>query len=354
MAKRKIQIGDDLSGKTLFISIPDDLYWFLDPSIPSYDSMGAGTDILQTNTGGVITYSRGAGVTSAAWEDLSVVQDDFIKWIYSEWGWNVDTNISKVTLPDNFGIVTNLVDTTIWDYIEVNIPDPFTNIYIGNHQVQWIYKGNHLFSNVIAGSRYIELKEFNLKNFGALSFESGQTWRQWVDQGKYWDPSIDFQVHDGSWPYISYKTVEGYTVSLATDSSDVKPDDLIIEGETYYGMLACLSEDTLIKTINGLSPISQLSIGDKLSEDNQVIDVITHIRNGYYVLKFNDGIEIKASNDHRFINDNIAILAQDLKIGELGLVSKEYVEDKQTLYEIKTTTNQYELFNGIICECEEI
>ena len=55
--------------------------------------------------------------------------------------------------------------------------------------------------------------------------------------------------------------------------------------------------------------------------------------------------EIKTTEQLK-IND---YLTNDLYVKEIRKINKSL-----DMYEIKTSTNKYELYNGIICECENI
>jgi hypothetical protein len=121
-----------------------------------------------------------------------------------------------------------------------------------------------------------------------------------------------------------------------------------------------LSAETLIKTLNGDIQISLLNINDKLDNNNIVEKIVKHNRNYYYEVILSNDETIKASNDHRFILANNEIkMTEQLQIDDY-LTDSLYVKDiKQInksldMYEIKTSTNKYELYNGIICECENI
>ena len=126
----------------------------------------------------------------------------------------------------------------------------------------------------------------------------------------------------------------------------------------YQAGRACLSPDTLIKTDEGLVEISALSVGDKLTENNIIEKIVVHDRGKYYVITLENNDIIKASNDHLFISENEIVKTEQLEKGQLlnklKIKNIELVNEPMTMYEIKTSTNQYTLFNDIICECENI
>ncbi|MBQ5473330.1 MAG: hypothetical protein IIT65_01240, partial [Lachnospiraceae bacterium] len=134
--------------------------------------------------------------------------------------------------------------------------------------------------------------------------------------------------------------------------------DLITEGGEYGAALACLSPDTLIKTDKGLIEISTLLVGDKLTEDNIVEKIVAHDREKYYIITLENDDIIKASNDHLFISEDEIVRTEQLEKGQLlnklKIKNIELVNEPMTMYEIKTSTNQYTLFNDIVCECENI
>ena len=104
--------------------------------------------------------------------------------------------------------------------------------------------------------------------------------------------------------------------------------------------------------------ISALSVGDRLTENNIIEKIVAHDREKYYIITLENDDIIKASNDHLFINGDEIIRTEQLKKGQLLNKLKvkdiELVNEPMTMYEIKTSTNQYTLFNDIICECENI
>ena len=142
--------------------------------------------------------------------------------------------------------------------------------------------------------------------------------------------------------------------------ANINRNKTIVKNRQYKLSHACLSSETLIKTLNGNRLISSLQPGEKLLNNNEITKVVKHNRSYYYEIILNNNNIIKASNDHKFILVNAEIKhTEQLKINDYftnDLYIKEIRKINQSLamYEIKTSTNKYELYNGIICECENI
>jgi intein/homing endonuclease len=152
--------------------------------------------------------------------------------------------------------------------------------------------------------------------------------------------------------------VESSTSNLVYHSNKI-----IDDGE--YGLyqdqgVACLSEKVKIKTSQKDKNISALKVGDYLSDNNKVEKIVKHNRNYYYRIILNNNDVIEASNDHRFILLNKEIKtteqlkANDYLTNDLYVKEIRKINQSLDMYEIKTSTNKYELYNGIICECENI
>lgn len=124
---------------------------------------------------------------------------------------------------------------------------------------------------------------------------------------------------------------------------------------------ACLFEDTQIKTDNGLFAIKDLKEGMQINNEFGTIEkVAKHERAAYYNITLSDDSVIKATHDHKFIMDeDIVKQTVELSVGDkfsngLQILKIDKIDEKVDMYEIKTTSNKYELFNGVVCECENI
>jgi hypothetical protein len=201
------------------------------------------------------------------------------------------------------------------------------------------------------GDHECSVATFTLRN-NEFTFERGQTWEDWVDQAKYWTPSDDFS-YDQYGVYYG-----GASLYQKPGYASVESTDLIVENGDYGAASACLSPDTLIKTSEGLKKISTLEVGDKLDEENIIEKIVVHNREKYYEIILENNDIIKASNDHLFISGNDIVRTEALEIGQLlnKLKIKEIklIKESMDMYEIKTSTNRYVLFNDVICECENI
>lgn len=340
MARSEIHVGDNLSGKTLFFNFQD-----------TGEFQGSiNGDAFATSGGYVLNYYH-AGATGVE-ETIKITgPNDFYVTIFGNWRWMIDPNLSEYTLPEDAGTVT-AIDTSIGILDKVEWGNPFTSkVYLGRDEISQIYLGTTAIYKANLGENECSVASFVLRD-SEFIFERGQTWKDWVDQAKYWTSSDNFSYNESEVYYgeASLYQKPGY--------ASVEPTDLITEGGEYGAALACLSPDTLIKTNNGLIEISKLLVGDKLSEDNVVEKIVAHDREKYYIITLENNDIIKASNDHLFMSGDEVIRTEQLEKGQLlnkiKIKNIELVNKPMIMYEIKTSTNQYTLFNDIICECENI
>lgn len=340
MARSEIHVGDNLSGKTLFFNFQD-----------TGEFQGNINGDAFTTSGGYVLNYYHAGAMGV--EELIKITgpNDFYVTVFSNWRWMIDVNLSEYTLPDDVGTVT-AVDSSIGILDKVRWGNPFTSkVYLGNSEISQIYLGTTAIYKANLGDTECSIASFILRD-SEFIFERGQTWEDWVDQAKYWVPSDNFSYDEYSVYYgeASLYQKPGYQT--------VNPTDLITEGGEYGAALACLSPDTLIKTDKGLIEISTLLVGDKLTENNIVEKIVAHDREKYYIITLENDDIIKASNDHLFISENEIVRTEQLEKGQLlnklKIKNIELVNEPMTMYEIKTSTNQYTLFNDIVCECENI
>lgn len=340
MARSEIHVGDNLSGKTLFFNFQD-----------TGEFQGNINGDAFTTSGGYVLNYYHAGAMGV--EELIKITgpNDFYVTVFSNWRWMIDVNLSEYTLPDDVGTVT-AVDSSIGILDKVRWGNPFTSkVYLGNSEISQIYLGTTAIYKANLGDTECSIASFTVRN-NEFIFERGQTWENWIDQAKYWTPSDDFSYNEYGVYYgeASLYQKPGY--------QDVESTDLITENGDYGAALACLSPDTLIKTDAGLVEISTLSVGDRLIGDNKVEKIVNHNREKYYNIILENGDIIKASDDHLFISNGMIITTEDIKPGQvlnkLKVKDIELVKEPMTMYEIKTSTNQYTLFNDIVCECENI
>lgn len=366
---RRIQVGDNLSGKILHCDFPK-----TDTTVEWWMSTLGGDsnpEIITTTNGSISVYSEGANHTA---EEIfvrypkSTSAGAVYKTLFSQWGWHVMDSLSTYQLPSDFGTVTNVVNDSqeasssvlevpgVWNLVKIYpVSEPIwlkdsIKIYLGEQSILSIFCGEN---EIISKVRYGNIGHFTLEG-GSYSFVLGQTWKTWIEQ----QTSSSFSTDVRYALYNNKIIVESSTNNLVYHSNK------IIDGGKY-GLyqdqgVACLSEKIKIKTSQKDKNINTLKVGDYLSDNNKVEKIVKHNRNYYYRIILNNNDVIEASNDHRFILLNKEIkTTEQLKTNDYltnDLYVKEIRKINQSLdmYEIKTSTNKYELYNGIICECENI
>ena len=367
MALRNIQVGDNLSGKTLYFTLDVENQTQLD------GSTGRDGETPFITAGGYYfgqghnSYSLGTRYYSglyqgdpedsryAEWPEVEFLS---VSWYSSGDHASEEGHSSEGACPDDCGLVTD-IDTTAYFYQYLFI-DPSeahltSKIYLGNQQISAIYLGETGLSKIMLGNSECRPCSFNISQYSGTDtfyFEAGQTWKDWIDQGTHFSPSDLFSYTDWG---VNY---EDGSLYIPSPHADVQKEDLIIDGFSYRLGRACLSPDTLIKTDNGLIEISALSVGDTLIKNNIIEKIAIHNRESYYKIILENGDIIKASNDHLFISGDKIIRTEAIEPGQilnkLKVKEIELVKEPMSMYEIKTSTNQYTLFNDIICECENI
>lgn len=97
--RRNIQIGDDLSGKTIYLEFPDDLYEDI-----LEDVAGGQANVLETSSHSIIEYTNLMNSVSTVsidtWMDMMYYANTDTSEVYS--------NITEIQLSDDFGIVTSI------------------------------------------------------------------------------------------------------------------------------------------------------------------------------------------------------------------------------------------------------
>lgn len=366
---RRIQVGDNLSGKILHCSFPKK-----DTTVEWWMSKLGGDsnpEIITTTNGSISAYSEGTNHTA---EEIfvrypkSTSAGAVYKTLFSQWSWNVMDSLSTYQLPSDFGTVTNVINDSqeassnvleipgVWNLVKIYpVSEPVwlkdsIKIYLGEQSILSIFYGEN---EIISKVRYGNIGHFTLEGV-SYSFVLGQTWKTWIEQ----QASSSFSTNTRYALYNNKIIVDSSTSNLVYHSNKI-----IDNGE--YGLhqdqgVACLSEKVKIKTSQKDKNISTLKVGDYLLDNNKVEKIVKHNRSYYYKIILNSNDVIEASNDHRFILINKEIkITEQLKINDYltnDLYIKEIRKINQSLdmYEIKTSTNKYELYNGIICECENI
>ena len=110
---------------------------------------------------------------------------------------------------------------------------------------------------------------------------------------------------------------------IITPHFTTKDIPCVVVNHTY--MEQCLAGDTMIKTVDGLTKISDIKVGDYVYALNGA-QKVTHTFSPkdldgtdkiFLELKFDDGSTVKCTHNHRFlIDDKTWVCAGDLKIGQ--------------------------------------
>lgn len=366
---RRIQVGDNLSGKILHCSFPKK-----DTTVEWWMSKLGGDsnpEIITTTNGSISGYSEGTNHTA---EEIfvrypkSASAGTRYKTLFSQWSWHVMDSLSTYQLPSDFGTVTNVVNDSqeassnvleipgVWNLVKIYpVSEPIwlknsIKIYFGEQSILSIFCGENEIINKV---RYGNIGHFTLEEV-SYSFILGQTWKTWIEQ----QTSSSFSTDVRYALYNNKIIVDSSTNNLVYHSNNIIDDG---KYELYQDQgVACLSEKVKIKTSQKDKNISTLKVGDYLSDNNKVEKIVKHNRNYYYRIILNNNDVIEASNDHRFIliNNEVKITEQlqinDRLTNELYIKEINLINDSLDMYEIKTSTNRYELYNDIICECEDI
>lgn len=362
MARRNLRVGDDLSGRTLYFTLQAND----EASVRTLTTTQRPVFITTTKwtwACGYNSYSLGtryySGVYSPdsyewVWESMWMEwpEYEYLSWSsYSGGSMMVEAGpVASEVMPDDFGAI-QYIDTSspYYRFLEIDDSDTSALLYMGDSRVSEMYIGTQRIPTIF--SAYGEVREnfFTLNMESAFTFEAGQTWKDWIDQGKYWTADSEWDVwsYSGNTVYHGEASVEGVT-----------PSSKIELFRVYEAWLACLSGDTLIQTTQGNKSISTLEVGEQLDNNNIIEKIVKHNRNYYYEITLDNNDVIRASNDHQFIYNNQIIRTEDLQVNNqlnnLTIVDIKRIDEALDMYEIKTTTNQYKLFNGITCECENI
>ncbi|MBR1653633.1 MAG: hypothetical protein IJ690_01580 [Clostridia bacterium] len=191
MTRRNVQIGDDLSGKTLHFEFPSNLYNQI-----INDVGGGQADILVTDEGNAIieyvnTSNSVATVSINEWMDMLYYANTSTSEVY--------TNLTEVQLSNDFGVVTEINNLSALQYI-----------YIEDEGLE--YKlGDFLTSNIL------QLLENNLKQINDI---------------------IDTSFEKRDWYYLSVITYEDINrwsilLNIAYDEIFGTNKKIITENEEY-------------------------------------------------------------------------------------------------------------------------
>lgn len=109
--KRNIQVGDNLSGKTLYLELPDNLFNRIILDVGS----GQGNILVTDEGNSLIEYVNAtnnvATVSINSWMDMLYYANTSTSEVY--------TNLSQVQLPEDFGIITELNNLSALQYIYI-------------------------------------------------------------------------------------------------------------------------------------------------------------------------------------------------------------------------------------------
>lgn len=140
--------------------------------------------------------------------------------------------------------------------------------------------------------------------------------------------------------------------------------DMRVSASIYSGGIACLDENTLIRKSDENIMIKNLQIGDfvldKDYNETIITDIISHQEYNIIEFTLENNDKIIANNQHKFLMGNVFVNTDNIiyfttadgKI--INIKDKQYIIENRTVYEIITEAQTYQLYNGIVCECEQI
>jgi len=168
---RNIQVGDNLSSKTLYDSFPPNIYNSIS---------GSGTNVIVTDTGKYIYYQKTtSGSTEIYRIHLVENKTRILYQLYSMLtGKTVTHNGLETSLPYNMGVVTQInTNNNIYQYMKI-----YENENIIPNYVKHVWQDNELPS-----MQKITNIERGIKNIGRYFYEPYG-----------WVPTVDWIVKDGN------------------------------------------------------------------------------------------------------------------------------------------------------------
>lgn len=377
MSRRTIRTGDTLkTGTVLYFNFPTELIYDTKVESPILDNLGS---LIKTSSGYDIVFAGWTGGNSDGSKWLSrikvglakspsyylesVVEIPFYESNAVDDGTgNISLNLTSYTLTFDLGQVTSIKKDALGFFEDITIEAEDTLsavLYHNSQRIKNIYYQNKPISYIMFQNQQLEQTHFFLGEGDSPDFkfymEEGQTWKQWIDQGKYYDSTMEFSYTN--YGYVNCSLGDVYD-SVTGEENLV--NQKIVKNRQYSLAHACLSPETLIKTFNGNKAILLLQPGEKLLNNNEIKKAAKHNRTYYYEITLNNNDIIKASNDHKFILANKELkrterlMINDYLTNDLYIKEIKKINQSLDMYEIKTSTNRYELYNGIICECENI
>lgn len=111
---KPIEVGDDLSGKTLILSFPDEITGFI--------STGQSSEFIKVSDTKYLNYFKSS--TSGIVEEVSFHNDGEEIFLWSEYNYEVMDNSKEFILPDDFGIVTSIdAECGAYGYVNIEVPE---------------------------------------------------------------------------------------------------------------------------------------------------------------------------------------------------------------------------------------
>ena len=111
---KPVEVGDDLSGKTLILSFPDEITDFI--------STGQSSEFIKVSDTKYLNYFKSS--TSGIVEEVSFHNDGEEIFLWSEYDYTVMDNSKEFVLPDDFGIVTSIdAECGAYGYVNIEVPE---------------------------------------------------------------------------------------------------------------------------------------------------------------------------------------------------------------------------------------
>lgn len=111
---KTVEVGDDLSGKTLILNFPDEITDFI--------STGQSSEFIKVSDTKFLNYFKSSATGIS--EEVSFHNDGEEIFLWSEYNYEVMDNSKEFILPDDFGIVTSIdAECGAYGYVNIEVPE---------------------------------------------------------------------------------------------------------------------------------------------------------------------------------------------------------------------------------------
>ncbi len=243
MARRKLQLGDDLSGRKLYFTLSASDTTTLDSLSSETEKMWFATTGKWSASMGYNSYSLGtryyAGIYSPSQYDyvmegflyLEFPELDFVtfSWYSGQSSADIESGpYSVIECPSDFGAIWYLdTSSKFYPLIEIDDSETPSVLFIGDTRVSEIYIGTEKISSMFSNIGECKENFFVTNSWDIYHFEEGQTWRQWIDQrnntlARAGGPFVEWSYSDTDVYYYEDPFIPS-----------VSPDDKIVPYKDY-------------------------------------------------------------------------------------------------------------------------